>query len=229
MFSRKLLTMLVAVFFLTATSLAHAGKPSDKPPPSEDVEDAIKELQAMTRAFHGYKVLRAEFGGAGGRSGEAEYTKQVLIAFCPEGSFGAGTSYVFCDDDVPEAYVLNTAVIYPDVFDLVVTFDRNNTADFDGIVEQLTNGNRADGLAVYLCISQVGSPTCGGGGRYGTEYGYLDLYNPIAPIAGRVDWVGLDIGSISVKINAFFVEYDAIEDRTEYFYDYEVFFETPID
>ena len=103
MLNRRILCVILCCLMLPVSS--YAGKPSDKPPPSEDVEKAIQKLEKVLRRINGYQVLYFETGGGGSTSGDVVVESQISLSFCLEENFGE-----FCDEFSGDALILQTEI-----------------------------------------------------------------------------------------------------------------------
>lgn len=102
-----------------------------------------------------------------------------------------------------------------------------NSPDFDDIVEQLTNGNGFDRVMIENETYADGQ-SAGSGFSGSVETSLTNSMAPVAPSVGDIDFQGLEIGSISVRITNFSSFYDPNDDKTKYNFNYEVFFEMPL-
>jgi hypothetical protein len=206
---------------LAAPPSTYAVKPSDKPPPSEDVEKALARLQGLLERLHGYQVLYYQDAWGGSTSGDVFIEARVRLLFCLEEEL---LPFADCDESAAGTIILDTGFFDTSSAQILFTFDEDNSPDFEEIVERLTDGYGFDqvrtedefyGDSVFL----------GGETSSNSESGWAKVSTPIAPSVGDIDFQGLEIGSISVRITRLFSSYNSVADVTQYSLDYEVFFE----
>ena len=220
--TRRTLTLLLTCFMLAAPLCAFAGKPSDKPPPSEDVEKALKRLDSSLRRLHGYQVFHVERTPSGTTTGNVLIEAEFRLIFCSEEAIAD----LNCFGTENGALVLESGLLSAPAPWYEFSFDENNSADFDAIVAQLTNGNGRDGFRIERNTYADGIFSSGGESSE-SEFVWANDYTPIAPSAGEIDFQDLEIGSISLRIRYFSAFYDSNSDLTSWGMTYEVFFEMP--
>ena len=181
-----------------------------------DLQAQIDALNVLARRLHGNQAaVIDDFIGAG-KSPGTPGGYLITLTFCEE-----SVGIALCDSTT--GTVLTTPLITDAQEGTIITFNAGNAADFDLVVDLLTNGE--NDIIMIETNYQRGDGTGGGGGGITAQDSfYLFRKTQTTSGPGFDDLTGLEIDRVDIAIDRVLLAYDSTNDETSIDIEYRIFF-----
>lgn len=211
--------VLVSMNCLTIPGTTAAAMPEDVPPILQGLSDRLDTLEGFIRRLHGNKAAvvprNFEFGTA-----EQINSFNVSLTFClgdAGGGGGPGGGGFVCRINSADYVLTSEVILNKDSDGVIITFNEENSPDFPGVLDLLTNGSN-DRIGIVLSYDNGSSSITS------TEKTVFFVQTQTTSEIGYDDLQGIDLGSISVSFDIVNLNYNENDGLTHVDIQSRVFF-----